>query len=92
MLANANELQNKISELTNRAKVLEDALAKSYSIVSPQVHPLLSDGLVQSKPLRTESTAPDHSANLPTPRTEVEEQEKETDEALVVYNTYLGSL
>lgn len=93
MLANANELRNKIAELTNRAKALEDALAKSYRIVSPQVHPLLSDGLLQSEqPLPTESTESGHSADSPTPSTETEEQKEETDEALVVYNAYLGSL
>lgn len=95
MLANTNELQNKIAELTDRVKVLEDALAKSYSAVSPQVHPLLSDGFFKNK--RTEPTEPDGSPGLSadslTPETEGgEAREKENDQALIVYKASLGSL
>lgn len=95
MLANTDELQNKIAELTNRAKVLEDALAKSYGVVSLRPHPLLNDGFLQSE--QTEPSEPSRSPGLsvdsPTPRTENgEEREKENDEALAVYNASLGSL
>lgn len=94
MLANTHELQNKIAELSDRAKALEDALAKSYSIVSSQPHPLLSDDLLQRKlPQKTETLETDPSADSLTPRPEDgEEREKEHDEALIVYNASLGSL
>lgn len=89
VLANTDELQDKIVELTSRAKILEEALAKSHSVVSPQPHPLLSDDLLQIKrPIKEESPEP----SLPTSNPEKEEKEQEEDETLIVYNSALGSL
>ncbi|KAE9383968.1 hypothetical protein BT96DRAFT_692711 [Gymnopus androsaceus JB14] len=94
VVADVNELQAKISELTNRAKQLEDALAKSHSIVSPQIHPLLSDDLLQVKQsMKANSTAPSVSTDSTTLRVKSEvEKEEDKDEALIVYNATLGSL
>ncbi|KAJ3711145.1 fungal-specific transcription factor domain-containing protein [Lentinula raphanica] len=92
VLANTNELQEKIEVLTKRARALEDALAKSHNIVSPQPHPLLSDDLLQiTRTVKEESPEP----NLSTDSTTVKEEEdskREEDEALIVYKSSLGSL
>ncbi|KAE9401060.1 hypothetical protein BT96DRAFT_992419 [Gymnopus androsaceus JB14] len=92
VLANTNELQDKIVELTNRAKVLEEALAKSHSVVSPQPHPLLSDDLLQIKrPIKAESPEPNLSVS-PIEKKEEKDQDDDEDEGLIVYNSSLGSL
>ena len=55
MLANTETLHEKINELANRVRSLEDALAQSHSLNSNDVHPLLSDDLLQIKrPLERE--------------------------------------
>ncbi|KAJ3994298.1 fungal-specific transcription factor domain-containing protein [Lentinula boryana] len=57
VLANTEDLHDKISQLATRVRQLEDALAHSHSISSPQPHPLLSDDLLQIKrPLERERT------------------------------------
>ncbi|KAF9072624.1 fungal-specific transcription factor domain-containing protein [Rhodocollybia butyracea] len=43
------ELRGKRTELIDRVKTLEEALAKSYKLVSPEPHPLLSADLLQVK-------------------------------------------
>ncbi|KAH7873029.1 fungal-specific transcription factor domain-containing protein [Lentinula edodes] len=55
VLANTEDLHDKISQLATRVRQLEDALAHSHSISSSQPHPLLSDDLLQIKrPLERE--------------------------------------
>ncbi|KAF9078127.1 fungal-specific transcription factor domain-containing protein [Rhodocollybia butyracea] len=55
VLANTEDLHDKISQLATRVRQLEDALAHSHSMSSPQPHPLLSDDLLQIKrPLERE--------------------------------------
>ncbi|KAJ3852778.1 hypothetical protein EV368DRAFT_40339 [Lentinula lateritia] len=67
VLANFEELQGKIEELTTRAKALEDALAKSHNLVSPQPHPLLSDDLLQiTRTVKEESPEPNLSTDSTT--------------------------
>ncbi|KAJ4494166.1 fungal-specific transcription factor domain-containing protein [Lentinula lateritia] len=92
VLANINELQGKIEELTTRAKALEDALAKSHNLVSPQPHPLLSDDLLQiTRTVKEESPEPNLSTDSTTVKKE-ENNKEEQDEALIVYKSSLGSL
>jgi hypothetical protein len=92
VLANIDELQTKIEELSGRAQVLENALAKSHALVSPQPHPLLSDDLLQiTRPIKEESPEP----NLATASVdlEVKQEDKEEEvEALAAYNASQGSL
>ncbi|KAF9072338.1 fungal-specific transcription factor domain-containing protein [Rhodocollybia butyracea] len=98
VLADTNELQGKIEELASRAKVLEEALAKSHSLVSPQPHPLLSDDLLQiTRPIKEESPERGLPPTAPTSTSSTidivkEENREEEDEALTVYNASLGSL
>ncbi|KAF5369213.1 hypothetical protein D9757_010030 [Collybiopsis confluens] len=55
VLANTEDLHDKISQLATRVRQLEDALAHSHSMSSPQPHPLLSEDLLQIKrPLERE--------------------------------------
>ncbi|KAI6001034.1 fungal-specific transcription factor domain-containing protein [Pisolithus orientalis] len=55
VLASTTELHDKISELCNRVRQLEDALRISHSMVSGDRHPLLSEELLQIKaPLQRE--------------------------------------
>ncbi|KAJ3827826.1 fungal-specific transcription factor domain-containing protein [Lentinula raphanica] len=57
VLANTEDLHDKISQLATRVRQLEDALAHSHRISSSQPHPLLSDELLQIKrPLERERT------------------------------------
>ncbi|KAF8343443.1 hypothetical protein F5887DRAFT_972939 [Amanita rubescens] len=49
VLANTESLHDKISELANRVRQLEDALHESHSIHSSEQHPLLADDLLQIK-------------------------------------------
>ncbi|KAF5362179.1 hypothetical protein D9756_002569 [Leucocoprinus leucothites] len=59
VLASTQELHEKINELANRVRQLEDALRSSHSQLSTEQHPLLSDELLKIKaPLQREpSTA-----------------------------------
>ncbi|KAJ3986395.1 hypothetical protein F5890DRAFT_1504313 [Lentinula detonsa] len=92
VLANTNELQDKIEELTKRAKALEDALTKSHNLVSPQPHPLLSDDLLQiTRTVKEESPEPNLSRDS-TAGSEEEDSKQGEDEALIVYKSSLGSL
>lgn len=55
MLANTEVLHDKIGQLANRVRELEDALAKAHSYTSHLSHPLLSEDLLRIKhPLERE--------------------------------------
>ena len=55
ILANTEQLHDKINQLATRVRQLEDALAHSHSMGSAMPHPLLSDDLLQIKrPLERE--------------------------------------
>lgn len=55
MLANTEALHDKINDLSNRVRQLEDALAQSHALNSHHPHHLLSDELLQIKrPLERE--------------------------------------
>lgn len=55
VLANTEALHEKINELANRVRSLEDALAESHRMQSSFTHPLLTDDLLQIKrPLERE--------------------------------------
>jgi|ERR1700722_10414811 len=55
VLANTEVLHEKIQELSNRVRQLEDALADAHSLLSPERHPLLTDELLLIKrPLERE--------------------------------------
>jgi hypothetical protein len=55
VLANTEALHEKIAELANRVRQLEDALAQSHASSSSEPHPLLSDDLLKIKrPLERE--------------------------------------
>lgn len=55
VLANTESLHEKINQLSNRVRQLEDALAQSHSLNSNFPHPLLSEELLQIKrPLERE--------------------------------------
>ena len=49
VLASTTELHDKISELCNRVRELEDALRESHQNLSTTSHPLLSDDLLKIK-------------------------------------------
>jgi len=56
ILANTEVLHDKISQLSNRVRQLEDALGEVYSYNSSERHPLLSEDLLQIKrPLEREA-------------------------------------
>ena len=58
VLASTTELHDKISELCNRVRELEDALRDSHRRVSEDPHPLLSEELLRIKaPLERETVA-----------------------------------
>lgn len=55
VLANTQELHEKISVLANRVRDLEDGLAQSHALNSHESHPLLSEEFLQIKrPLERE--------------------------------------
>jgi hypothetical protein len=55
VLANTESLHEKINQLSNRVRQLEDALAQSHALNSNFSHPLLSEELLQIKrPLERE--------------------------------------
>lgn len=55
VLANTEVLHDKIGQLSNRVRQLEDALAESHNLNSPHGHPLLTEDLLQIKrPLERE--------------------------------------
>ncbi|KAF5383588.1 hypothetical protein D9615_003709 [Tricholomella constricta] len=55
VLANTESLHEKINQLSNRVRQLEDALAQSHALHSSFTHPLLTDDLLQIKrPLERE--------------------------------------
>ncbi|RDB15770.1 putative transcriptional regulatory protein C1F7.11c [Hypsizygus marmoreus] len=55
VLANTEALHEKINQLSNRVRQLEDALAQSHSMNSSYTHPLLTEELLQIKrPLERE--------------------------------------
>jgi len=49
VLASTQELHEKISELANRVRELEDALRASHHHLSTEPHPLLSEDLLKIK-------------------------------------------
>lgn len=58
VLASTQELHEKISELANRVRELEDALRSAHSQLSNEQHPLLTDELLRIKaPLQREASA-----------------------------------
>ncbi|KAF8661278.1 hypothetical protein AX16_001379 [Volvariella volvacea WC 439] len=62
VLANTEVLHDKINELANRVRQLEDALAQAHSMYSAEAHPLLSEELLKIKrPLERERPE-EHSA------------------------------
>ncbi len=55
VLANTEALHDKIGQLSTRVRQLEDALAESHALNSPQPHALLTEELLQIKrPLERE--------------------------------------
>ncbi|KAI6044218.1 fungal-specific transcription factor domain-containing protein [Pisolithus marmoratus] len=75
VLASTTELHDKISELCNRVRQLEDALRLSHSMVSAERHPLLSEELLQIKaPLQRE---PPSLRNVP--KNEVKQEDQNGD-------------
>ncbi|KAJ8695716.1 hypothetical protein PTI98_008289 [Pleurotus ostreatus] len=60
ILADTQQLHRKISEMSNRIRALEDALAIMHGTTSSERHPLLSDDLLKIKfgaeALRSDST------------------------------------
>jgi hypothetical protein len=72
VLASTQELHEKISELAQRVRDLEDALRSSHSQLSGDQHPLLSDDLLRIKmPLQREmpasATSMTHEKDEPSP-------------------------
>ncbi|TEB21845.1 hypothetical protein FA13DRAFT_1819353 [Coprinellus micaceus] len=66
VLANTETLHEKINELANRVRSLEDALGQSHSLNSTDIHPLLSEDLLQIKrPLERERVDPNPSKEEP---------------------------
>lgn len=58
MLASTQDLHEKISELSNRVRDLEDALRDSHRQLSGEQHPLLAEDLLRIKaPLERESNS-----------------------------------
>jgi len=79
VLASTQELHEKISELCQRVRDLEDALRYSHSIVSSERHHLLTDELLQIKsPLQRE---PPSSRNIPRREAKEEDQNGEVVDA-----------
>ncbi|KAL4063200.1 fungal-specific transcription factor domain-containing protein [Scleroderma citrinum] len=79
VLASTPELHEKISELSIRVRQLEDALKYSYSMVSCERHPLLTEDLLQIKaPLQRE---PPNLRNVPRNEIKQEEQNAEVVDA-----------
>lgn len=79
VLASTQELHEKISELCQRVRDLEDALRHSHSLVSTDRHSLLADDLLQIKsPLQRE---PPSNRNMPRCETKEEEQNGEVVDA-----------
>ena len=57
-MASTTELHEKISELSTRVRDLEDSLRSSYSQISSEPHPLLSEDLLRIKaPLQREPSS-----------------------------------
>lgn len=62
VLANTESLHEKINQLSNRVRQLEDALTESHRIHSSFTHPLLTEDLLQIKrPLERERLDTPHS-------------------------------
>lgn len=79
VLASTTELHDKISELCNRVRQLEDGLRHSHSMVSTESHPLLSEELLQIKaPLQRE---PPSLRNVPKNEIKQEDQNGEVVDA-----------
>ncbi|KAJ7460587.1 fungal-specific transcription factor domain-containing protein [Mycena latifolia] len=77
VLASTQELHEKISELANRVRELEDALRSSHSHLSNEQHPLLSEELLRIKaPLQREVPA---FRNQATGGTAIKEEEHNPD-------------
>lgn len=71
VLASTQELHEKITELANRVRQLEDGLRASHSQISHDPHPLLSEELLKIKaPLQRE--APSHRSQHHEPTKEEE--------------------
>jgi hypothetical protein len=69
VLANTQELHEKISILASRVRELEDGLAQSHALNSNESHPLLRDELLQIKrPLERER--PDDTSQEDQPEVE----------------------
>lgn len=74
VLANTEELHDKITILANRVRALEDALQDTYGQISSNQHPLLSEELrALKKPLERSS-----------PEEQAQEQEQEIVESINV--------
>jgi hypothetical protein len=71
VLANTETLHEKIGDLSNRVRQLEDALAESHSAITHERHPLLSaDLLAIKRPLEREKMEP---SILPTAEDEADD-------------------
>lgn len=75
VLASTQELHEKISQLANRVRQLEDALRSSHSQLSNDPHPLLTEELLKIKaPLQREPPALRNGGTFP-----VKEEETNPD-------------
>ncbi|KIJ66602.1 hypothetical protein HYDPIDRAFT_26938 [Hydnomerulius pinastri MD-312] len=70
VLANTEELHNRIEVMSTRIRELEDALRQMHSEASSQPHPLLTDSITVIPQDRPEETSPG-SSNLEGPSTTV---------------------
>lgn len=59
VLADTERLHKKMSQMSNRIRQLEEALASSHSINSPNEHPLLNNELLSVKTLQDLHINPD---------------------------------
>lgn len=85
MLANTEALHEKIAQLSNRVRQLEDALSQAHASLSNESHPLLSDELLKIKrPLERERL------DVPAPPTD---QKIETNDAIdAMGSLYVGHI
>ena len=79
VLASTTELHEKISQLANRVRDLEDSLRSSHSQITTDPHPLLTEELLRIKaPLQRE---PSGSRTSPTQSFKEEEQNPDVVDA-----------
>lgn len=96
VLASTTELHEKINQLGNRVRQLEDALRASHSQLSTETHPLLVDDLLRIKaPLQREppssANASLNSTSMPLPDNMPKEEEEEATNNPIIVDAF-GSL